>query len=368
MQRADGGGNGAAGAVAPPAGAGERVRAFLGGRQLADLPEEVFRLGEVWAQCEGCVARGDAATAAALYDLLAGFAAAGGDAGGYWVGTAARYLGLLAATAGRLEVAARHFEDALRAAAAIGAAAEVVQTQFAFARLLLGRGAPADAAQAQRLLVDLLTGLPRPAAAARAGGGPAARATSGYVFRREGDYWTLAGGGRPVRVRTMRGFDYIAELLRHPHRPLYVVELMSPVAPPAATLRARDAVAHGLQVVAAARRDGGIDRRARRDYRARWQELLGEQAEAERDNDLGRAAGVQRELDMLAAELRAGRGLGRGGSSAQERARINVRNCVSAALRVVRRHDEALWRHLVNSIKTGTYCVYEPDRAVDWAL
>ncbi|MFN8643881.1 MAG: hypothetical protein U0802_20315 [Candidatus Binatia bacterium] len=45
-----------------------------------------------------------------------------------------------------------------------------------------------------------------------------------------------------------------------------------------------------------------------------------------------------------------------------------MRNCVSAALRSIRRHDEALWRHLVNTVKTGTYCVYEPDLPIDWDL
>jgi hypothetical protein len=370
MDGADGHCNGSGSVAALPGAAADRARAFLGARQLADLPEEVFRLGEVWALCEGCVARGDAPAAERLYALLAGFAArAGEDPGGYWSGTAARFLGLLAATAGRCEVAATHFEDALRAAASIGAAAEVVQTQFAFARVLLGRGAPGDAVRAQRLLVDLLVGQHPPPVAEPIGAAPAGRAGLGYVFRREGDYWALASGDRVSRVRAMRGFDYIAELLRRPHRSVYVVELMSPAAPSPPPLRPRDAVEHGLHVVAASRGDAGIDPRARRDYRARWQALLGDQADAERDNDLGRAAGIQREIDMLAQELAAGtRGPGRGASSAQERARVNVRNCVSAALRLIRRHDEPLWRHLVNTIKTGTYCVYEPDRAVDWDL
>lgn len=363
MDGADGRCNGGGGAGAPR-GAAERVRDFLGARQLADLPEEVFRLGEVWAQCEGCVARGDARAAERLYGLLAGFAAGGGT-GGYWSGTAARYLGLLAATAGRREAAAAHFEEALRAAAAIGAEAEAAQTRLAFARVLLGRGAPGDAARAERLLVELLVGQPAVSEAAAA----PEQAPRGYVFRREGDYWALASGAQVARLRAMRGFDYIAELLRRPHRSVYVVELMSPAAPGPPSLNRREAVEHGLQVVAAARGDAGIDWRARRDYRARWRELQGEQADAERDNDPARIAAIQREIEMLACELAAGtRGTGRGGSTAQERARINVRNCVSAALRAIRRHDEPLWRHLVNSIRTGTYCVYEPDRAVAWEL
>ena len=363
MDGADGCWNGGGGSRAPLGAAAERARAFLGARQLGDLPEEVFRLGEVWALCEGCVARGDGPAAERLYAQLAAFAAPSGESGGYWSGTAARFLGLLAATAGRCEAAAVHFEEALRAAAAAGAAVEMAQVQFAFARVLLGRGAPGDAGRAQRLLVDLLVGVP-----ARDDVAPRPSPARDYVFRREGDFWTLAWDVRVSRVRPMRGFDYIAELLRRPHRAVYGVELMSPSAPGPAPLTRRDAVEHGLQVVAAARGTAGIDPRARRDYRARWQMLVAEQADAERDHDLGRAAGIQREIDMLADELAAGaRAAGRS-ASAQERARINVRNCVSTALRVIRRHDEPLWRHLVNTIKTGTYCVYEPDQAIDWEL
>lgn len=346
----------------------DRTRAFLGSRRLGELPEEVFRLGEVWILCERCVGRGDAGAADGLYALLAGFARAA-DEGGFWPGTAALYLGLLAATAGRVDVAAAHLEDALRAAATIGASVQVARAQLAYARVLLARGAPGDAARAHHLLVELLASLEQPAGhAAAAPVAPAAPPHHGYAFRREGDYWTLASPGRLARVRGLRGFEYIAELLRRPHRAVYVVELMSPSGPAASGLTAREVGEHGLQVVAAARSEAGIDRRARLDYRARWRELQADQADAERDNDTGRAAGLQREIDMLARELAERRGPARGTSSAQERARVNVRNCVSAALRSIRRHDEPLWRHLVNTIKTGTYCIYEPDRIVDWDL
>jgi hypothetical protein len=368
MDRADGCHEGMESAASPPGEAAvERARAFLGSRRLRDLPEEVFRLGEVWTLCERCVARGDAGAAAGLYALLADFGQRAGEPapGGFWPGTVALYLGLLAATAGRPDVAAAHLEDALRAAAVIGAGVQVARAQLAHARVLLARGAPGDAARAHRLLVDLLAGLPPPA-----GGAPPAAATRReYAFRREGDYWTLASPGHLARLRGLRGFEYIAELLRRPHCAVHVVELMRPTAPPGGSLTAREIGECGLQVATSPGVASGIDHRARLDYRARWRELLAEQAEAEHHHDPGRAAGVQREIEMLARELAAGRrGAAPGPASAQERARVNVRNCVSAALRVIRRHNEPLWRHLANTIKTGTYCVYEPDRAVDWDL
>lgn len=374
MSGADGCCDGAGGVPGPIAEtATDRARAFLGSRRLGELPEEVFRLGEVWILCERCVARGDAGAADGLYALLAGFAArhGGEPAAGFWPGTAALYLGLLAATAGHADVAATHLEDAMRSAATIGAGVQVARAQLAYARVLVARGAAGDAARAHRLLVDLLASPepPESGAPGPAPGLPPAAPRRGYVFRREGDYWTLASPGRLARARGLRGFEYIAELLRRPHRPVYVVELMRPGGAPAAGLTPREVGEHGLHVVAAARGEPDLDRRARLDYRARWRELLDEQAEAERHHDPGRAASARREIEMLAHELASGRGSpALRATSAQERARVNVRNCVSAALRAVRRHDEPLWRHLVNAVKTGTYCVYEPDRPVDWDL
>src|SRR5262245_40891987 len=40
----------------------------------------------------------------------------------------------------------------------------------------------------------------------------------GDVFRREGDYWTIAWRGGRCRLRDLRGFHYLAQLLRHPGR------------------------------------------------------------------------------------------------------------------------------------------------------
>jgi hypothetical protein len=128
-----------------------------------------------------------------------------------------------------VDVAAAHLEDALRAAATIGASVQVARAQLAYARVLLARGAPGDAARAHHLLVELLASLEQPEGhAAAAPVAPAAPPRHGYAFRREGDYWTLASPGRLARVRGLRGFEYIAELLRRPHRAVYVVELMSP--------------------------------------------------------------------------------------------------------------------------------------------
>lgn len=246
--------------------------------------------------------------------------------------------------------------------------------QLAQVRLLLARGRPGDADEAERLLAALIASLhgagERGATAGAAVNPPAAGAVPArYQFRREGDYWTVAAGAKISRLRSLRGLEYIAELLRHPHESIYVVDLAALGVQGERRLSADEAVDHGLRISAETGIVPMLDRRARETYRARWQELLAEEAAARHDNDAGRAARVQREIEMLTAELTAagGRG-GRSGASCRERARVNVRNCIAGALRAVRPHDEVLWRHLSNSIKTGSFCCYDPDRAVLWDM
>src|SRR5262249_60607064 len=42
------------------------------------------------------------------------------------------------------------------------------------------------------------------------------RPSGGNVFRREGEYWTIAYGGTAIRLRDTKGLGYIACLLAHP--------------------------------------------------------------------------------------------------------------------------------------------------------
>lgn len=332
-----------------------------------------LRASDTTGLCRACRARAERILVESSPTLRGGGAARHGTAGDA-EGAVAHYLGLLAATTGALDLAAAHFETALRSAGPASASVLGAWAQLAYVRVLLARAAPGDAVRAARLLADLLALAPSAGGAAEVGASaPAdtqrpAPVGERYTLRREGEYWALASAGPVSRARGMRGFEYMVELVRRPHRPVYVVELIRPVAAPSA-MCAADAVEHGLRISGGEGGDEPLDRRARDEYRRRWQELLAEQAAAERDHDPGRAARAQREIDLLARELAAGAARrGRGVSSAQERARVNVRNCVSSALRVIRRHDEPLWRHLANAIKTGTFCVYEPDRAVEWDL
>jgi tetratricopeptide (TPR) repeat protein len=109
---------------------------------FADIPQDGDWMITITLLSDVATALGDAPRAAQLYDLLfpyrrqnvvIGLAAA-------CLGSSCRFLGCLAATAGREQDAAAHFERALDANAQLGAVVELAHTQLDYAQLL-GRGA-----------------------------------------------------------------------------------------------------------------------------------------------------------------------------------------------------------------------------------
>jgi non-specific serine/threonine protein kinase len=182
------------------------------------------------------------------------------------------------------------------------------------------------------------------------------------VFRREGDYWTIAYGDTVCRLKDVKGLQYLAQLLRHPGREFHVLDLAQGacVGEPASE-NPRPAA---LPI---------LDEQAKAAYRHRLTDLRDELAEAERFHDAGRAARAREEIDAITEQLAAGVGLGgrdRVASATAERARSTVTHAIRAVVRKIHRKLPAVGEELALAIRTGTYCSYAPDRArpVDWTL
>ncbi|MFP3921577.1 MAG: hypothetical protein ACLFPA_04915 [Dichotomicrobium sp.] len=84
-----------------------------------------------------------------------------------------------------------------------------------------------------------------------------------------------------------------------------------------------------------------------------------------------RAEKHQAELDQLIEEL--SRALGIGGrdrrlGSLAERARSTVTWRIRHAITRIERDHPQLGRHLANSIRTGTFCSYQPERRIAWKI
>jgi DNA-binding CsgD family transcriptional regulator/tetratricopeptide (TPR) repeat protein len=129
----------------------------LAANDFTDLPRDVFWLTAAGLLTEVCAALGDSRRAALLYDLLlpyeghcvvVSYAAA-------CTGAVSRYLGLLAATMGRRQEAARHFEDALTTHARLGARPLLARTQYEYGAMLLhAEGAAWDGESGAGTLLD----------------------------------------------------------------------------------------------------------------------------------------------------------------------------------------------------------------------
>jgi tetratricopeptide (TPR) repeat protein len=283
---------------------------------------------------------------------------------------AAGEVGRARAAADELQqVAARFQSKALVAGATLargrvrlaeGHAKEAERCCSEAARLWNEIGAPHEAALARMVLAESL----------RAGGdedhavlelqaartildrieGAASAAIETNVFRREGDYWLVVFEGRTVRVRDLKGMRYLAQLLAHPGREFHVLDMV--------------AAETGRQTALG---DAGemLDERAKTAYRRRLAEIDDDIEQAHALRDAAREAQAAAERDFLVRELARAVGLGgrdRRAASASERARSGVTRAVRHAIARIGEHHPRLGEHLNRAVRTGTYCVYVPDR------
>ena len=107
-----------------------------------------------------------------------------------------------------------------------------------------------------------------------------------------------------------------------------------------------------------------LDAQARSEYKEQLESLRGELAEAESFGDAGRASRAREGIEFLTEELARAVGLGgrdRRAAGAAERARTSATVAIKRALKVIGSVDRALASHLEKSIRTGTFCSYDPD-------
>ncbi len=294
-------------------------------------------------------------------------AATAGDTAA-WLGSVGYDLGLLATTLARWEDAVRHLEQALERSA--GTVALLVIDLVNSSELLERAGGAA----AQRFCQARTAALPAAEAAAAAPPSPAVGA-EGNLFRREGDYWTIAFNGPTIRLKDSKGLHYLAHLLRHPGQEFHVLHLVQACAAPSRRTSGVGAQGSGVGNQRPKITDQGppLDAKSKAEYRRRLNDLREELGEAERNSDLGRAAKARAEMEFIADQLAAAVGLGgrdRPAGSDAERARQTVTKGVKAALEKIRTNQPELARYLATSIKTGYFCGYTPDakRSGPWGL
>jgi len=322
---------------------------------------------------------GDAARAATLYQRLApydGQVVRCSRLAGGCLWAVSHHLGLLAATMGRHDDAVAHFEAALVLEARMGALPYLATTRYYYAEALTARGRPGDDQAAAREQEEALTLLRRfgirplftavtiadPAAAPTTPPEPAPGSSVSALLCREGEYWTIGWQGSSFRLRDTVGLAYLARLLATPGRELHALDL------------AASEGLHGASVAVGEASLGPLlDQQAKTAYRRRLEELDEALTEAETVGDTDRIALARAEREQLVEQLAAAVGLGgrdRPTGASAERARVSVTKALRGALRRITEHDPALGEHLDRSVRTGTFCAYDPDPAapVSWKL
>jgi hypothetical protein len=265
-----------------------------------------------------------------------------------------RVLGSLAALVGDDEAAESHFMAAHDAATSAGAYFIAALVDHEAGRALGDRSRLERAAEAWRSFgathrlaqIEALIDGP--------GTRPSASARSRDRFVRDGDVWSITYGGATCTLADRKGLGDLARLIAEPGREIASLDLVSP---------GGTVVQHDVGEV--------IDPAARNAYRERLAEIDGELDEADEHADAARSGRLVAERDALIEQLTGAYGLGgrtrRTGTTA-ERARTAVRSRIRDAMRRIEGANPALGRHLARSIRTGTFCVYEPDPPVNWEL
>lgn len=315
--------------------AGQLLAALAGGALgLAALPPTAAALAaEVAAVLDLPV------PAEALHARLAPLAGEVVVEGG--AGSPARHVGLLAHARGLFGEAERRFVVALAANEAAGAPVVAAHTRRHYSALLRARGDEGDWERAIALLTEATAVYRRLEIDSRAEEAEAVLrrsaelddrpdGTEGAVFRRARRGWELAFGGAPaVVVDGHPGLDYVAVLVAAGGRPVHAVDL-----------------AGGL---------GAAQEQAVAAIRARLGEL------EEVDDAL---AGAERDLLLAELEAAAAPSL----SDTVDRARRLVALRIRTGLDRVEPAAPALARHLRRSIRTGTFCIYEPTAPRRWKM
>ena len=180
---------------------------------------------------------------------------------------------------------------------------------------------------------------------------PQIQHTDDNVFRHDGELWTVHFGGVHVQLRDSKGMRDLAVLLTRPGTHVAAVDLAG----------------------AGSSGDAGeiLDASARDAYRRRLIELEEDAAEADAAADVARSARIAAERDLLLEQLSAAYGLGgraRRSGSAAERARSAVTARLREAIKRIEVVHPQLGRHLLRSVKTGTFCVYEPEGPRRWQV
>jgi len=204
------------------------------------------------------------------------------------------------------------------------------------------------------------------------------------ILRQEGEYWTVGYGANAFRLKDTKGLAYLARLLRHPAVEFHVLDLAGGIAgqhhddetrQSAHCLPRTDEYLEKAGIHVGGLGDAGemLDDTAKAAYRRRLSELREELEEAKELGNVERAEKAEQEIDALTSELSRAVGLGgrnRRAASASERARQSISKTIKSVVERIAQSDARLGDIFSRCVKTGNFCSYQPDPALEiaWEL
>lgn len=175
---------------------------------------------------------------------------------------------------------------------------------------------------------------------------------STYTFRKETEVWALSFQGTTVYLPGLKGFNDIALLLNKPAQEIHCSALMD-------------------LPVNMVKDEYAVDEKAKREYRQHIRRLQEEIDEAEEMNDSEKLGTLRESMDQMVQYLSSVTdiyGRPRKLNSVTEKTRSAVTWRIRNAIKKIAQVHPTLGLHLNNSIKTGTFCSYSPEKPIDWQL
>lgn len=163
--------------------------------------------------------------------------------------------------------------------------------------------------------------------------------------------WEISYQHKKMITPSIKGLNDIAQLLSNPGTPISSTDLMG-----------AKVSENGVDI---------IDQRAKAEYQQRLITIQNQIEEAKEAFDNALLASLEDEYDSLLEYLSGAMGLSgksRKAGSSNEKIRSAVTWRIRSAIKKINEGHPELARHLSNSIKTGTDCIYQPEEKVEWLV
>jgi hypothetical protein len=167
----------------------------------------------------------------------------------------------------------------------------------------------------------------------------------------EHDWWQISYEGQSVRIADAKGINDIARLLSAPGEQIHCSDLMGTMVK-----------MHGEFV---------IDDKTKKSYKTKLLSLQEDLSLAEINNDYQQTATLQKEYDEILQMLSNSMGLNgrtRKSDDPIEKIRSAVTWRIRNSIKKIASIHPSLGKHLSNSVKTGLFCSYRPEKNISWAL